>query len=151
MSRIISRRTTVKSAGALAASALLPSFAHAAPTEMQAAIKNMFGDGPLNTSRVSLKIPPISENGYSVPIDIDVDSPMQPDNYVKRIAIFSERNPIPLIATYHLTPRSGRARVTGRIRLGGTQSVHAIAEMSGGRLYTASARTLVTIAACVIL
>jgi len=49
------------------------------------------------------------------------------------------------------TPLSGRAKVAGRVRLAGTQNVHAIAELSDGSLYRASANSFVTIAACIIL
>jgi len=118
---------------------------------MERAIKAMFGDGEIVEERVRLKIPALSENGFSVPFEVEVDSPMTQDNYVTKIAIFSERNPIPLIATYHLSPRTGRAKVNGRIRLAGTQNVHAIAHMSDGSLYRASANSFVTVAACIIL
>jgi hypothetical protein len=41
--------------------------------------------------------------------------------------------------------------VNGRIRLAGTQNVHAIAQMRDGSLYRASANSFVTVAACIIL
>lgn len=118
---------------------------------MDTAIKAMFGDQKIKEGKVTLKIPALSENGFSVAFEAEVDSPMTQDDYVKRIVLFSERNPISLLARYNFTPRSGRAKVNGRVRLAGTQNLHAIAEMSDGRLYRASANTFVTVAACIIL
>lgn len=118
---------------------------------MENAIAEMFGDAKFTESTFQLKIPALSENGFSVQFDAEVGSPMTPDDYVKRIALFSERNPIPLLAEYRFTPQSGRAKVSGRVRLAGTQNVHAVAEMSDGRLVRTSANSFVTIAACIIL
>lgn len=148
----LSRRQMIQlSGGALMSVSVIPLPAFADNPAMQSAIKEMFGEREIQTGRVSLTLPPLSENGYSVALDVEAESPMTEADYVKRIAIFSERNPIPLIAVYHFTPLSGRARVGGQIRLSGTQSVHAIAEMSDGGLWGTSAETLVTLAACVVL
>jgi len=146
----ITRRGALQMTGAAVMVSTVPMPAFARADAMQAAIKDMFGNRAIKDGRVDLDIPPISENGFSVSFDITVQSPMTPEDYVKRIALFSPRNPVPLIAAYTLTPRSGAARVSGRIRLGGTQSVQAVAEMSDGALYGTAAETVVTLAACVI-
>ena len=124
--------------------------AQGGPEVMRAAISDMFGESEIKTGRVALKIPPISENGYSVSVDIDVESQMSAQNYVKRVALFSPRNPVPLIAQYQFSPQSGRARIRTQVRLAGTQTVHAIAEFSDGTLWRGTASPLVTIAACII-
>lgn len=148
---LLKRRDVIQLGLALGLAASLPTRAAATTDLMNTSIKDTFGKLATPSDKIKLKLPPISENGYSVLVDIDVESPMTKTDYVKRIAVFSERNPVPLLAIYNLSPRSGRARVTNRVRLGGTQSVHAIAEMSDGRLISTSAKTLVTIAACVVL
>ena len=137
-------------AGSLLMVSSVPVVSLAGSEEMQEAIRSKFGDGEIIADRVLLKIPPIAENGYSVSMSVEVDSPMTDDDYVRRIAILSDRNPIPLIASYHLSPRSGLAKVSSRVRLAGTQTLHAVAEMSDGRLFSGSAKTVVTVAACVI-
>ena len=97
-----------------------------------------------------LKVPPISENGYSVPLSVEVDSPMTEDDPVVRIAIFSEENPLPDVARFELGPRAGKARIETRIRLGNTQKIRAVAEMNDGALYGTSTFSIVTLAACVL-
>lgn len=129
---------------------MIPRVAAATEDEMNEAISGMFGDRVITEGRVSVDLPPIAENGFSVPIDISVDSPMTEDDYVKQIVVFSPRNPLPVLAQYHLTPMSGRADVSARIRLGGTQSIRVIAEMNDGTLWSGAKQTLVTLAACVI-
>ena len=116
---------------------------------MDKAIKDMFGSAPIREGRIKLSIPTLSENGYSVDLKVEAESPMSDDDFVRQIAVFSERNPIPLIASYHFTPLSGRAELSSKIRLGGTQIVHAIAEMSDGSLWKTSTKVYVTLAACV--
>lgn len=148
----IKRRDVLRISGGVAVSlTLLPKSAWADEPAMRKSIRDMFGDKPIQDGRVTLTIPTLSENGYSVSMDVDVESPMTENDYVTKLAIFSERNPIPLIAAYHFTPASGRARIASNIRLGGTQNVHAIAQMSDGSLWRASAKTFVTLAACVVL
>lgn len=146
----LSRRDTLKTAGAALMVSAMPGVAIASVDEMEVTIKELFGDREITQERVNLKIPPIAENGYSVSMSVDVDSPMTEEDYVKRIVILSERNPIPLIASYHLTPRAGRAKVSSRVRLAGTQTLWTIAEMNDGRLFSGSVKTVVTVAACVI-
>lgn len=125
--------------------------AWAAPEDVAAAQRALFGDRAIREGRVAVSLPPIAENGYSVPLEIDVESPMTEADHVVQIAVFSPRNPLPEIARYHLGPRAGRARVATRVRLGGSQAVQVVAEMSDGSLWSGSAETVVTLAACVVL
>ncbi len=147
---LLSRRTMLRLGAASMSMLLIPRVAAATEDEMNEAISGMFGDRVITEGRVNVDLPPIAENGFSVPIDISVDSPMTEDDYVKQIVVFSPRNPLPVLAQYHLTPMSGRADVSARIRLGGTQSIRVIAEMNDGTLWSGAKQTLVTLAACVI-
>ncbi|HEX7605964.1 MAG TPA: thiosulfate oxidation carrier protein SoxY, partial [Usitatibacter sp.] len=97
---------------------------------------------------VEIDLPQIAENGNSVPMRIRVASPMSAGDYVKAIYIFAERNPRPLVATFHLNAQSGRAEITTRVRLAGTQKVRALAELSGDRFVIGAMDVLVTAAAC---
>ena len=150
LTRNIDRRRALKLGTGLIGLTALPLKAWAEIPAMETAIKDMFGDHPIQDGRIHLKMPVLSESGYFVPIDVEAESPMTAEDYVKKIAIFSERNPIPLIATYHFTPFSGRARIESKVRLGGSQNIHAIAEMSDGQLYGTSVKVHVTLAACVV-
>ncbi len=145
----IDRRTALAALGGAVAITLLPARLSATPEEMQAAIRESFGDIPVQEGRVTLKLPVLSENGNSVPMSIDVDSSMTETDHVTSIQVFAEKNPLPNIVKYYLGPRAGKAKITSRIRLADTQTITAIAQMSDGSLWSGTARTIVTLAACI--
>lgn len=143
------RRRFLTGSAALVGVALVPAVA-ASPADIELEIAALFGDRPIQNGRVTLKLPPISENGYSVPVAVEVESPMTAEDYVRRIVLFAEENPQPNIARFDLGPRAGRARVQTRIRMGGSQNIRAIAELSDGSLWSTETFSIVTLAACVI-
>jgi sulfur-oxidizing protein SoxY len=122
--------------------------AAATPVSMAKAIRDVVGEAPVKPGKVKLDLPPLVENGNTVPLTVTVDHPMTAANYVKRVHLFNEMNPQPNIATFHLGPRSGRAVIATRVRLADTQSVIAIAELSDGSFWSATVDVVVTIAAC---
>ncbi len=115
---------------------------------MPEVIRRLVGTATLNKGKVKLDIPPLVENGHLVPLTVRVDSPMTEANHVKSIHVFTERNPLPEMATFRLGPRAGRAQVTTRVRLADTQNVVAIAQLSDGSYWSDNAFLIVTLAAC---
>jgi sulfur-oxidizing protein SoxY len=115
---------------------------------MEAAIKELVGGAEVRKGRVTLDIPPLVENGNSVPVRVTVESPMTPQEFVKSIFLFNERNPQPNVANFHLSPRAGRAEVSTRIRLGDSQNIVAIAQLSDGTFWSDTAELIVTLPAC---
>jgi len=142
------RRSFLIGAGGLAFVTVLPREGRATPEAMKAAIKKVIGDAPLRKGKVRLDVPPIVENGNSVSLDVAVESPMTPVDYVKAIHVFNEKNPQPDIISVHLGPRAGKAAFSTRIRLADSQNVVAIAELSDGSLWSDTVEVIVTIAAC---
>ncbi len=137
-------------AGAAAASAaILVRPARASTPAMETAIAAFAGNGAVRPGRVTLDIPALVENGNSVPLTVKVDSPMSPADFVKAIAVFNEKNPQPNVAVFHLSPRSGRAVVSTRIRLGDSQRIVAVAQMADGTFWSGEAELVVTLPACV--
>ena len=128
---------------------VLPIAAAATPETMAAAIKLVTGDAALRPGRVTLDIPPLVENGNTVPLTVSVESPMTEADYVKAIHVFNEKNPQPHVFDARLSPNNGKAVVSTRIKLADAQKVVAIAETSKGEFFSASADVIVTIAACI--
>ena len=122
--------------------------AQATPERMQAAIRNVVGEASVKAGKVKIDVPPLVENGNTVSLAIEVDSPMTATDHVKAIHVFNEKNPQPNIISTRLGPRAGRARVSTRFRLADTQTIVAIAELSDGSFWSASADVIVTLAAC---
>lgn len=150
------RRKFLAAAAALAAAAGLPAGVRAQATrdlrgteeDMRIAIGAFAGPKPVTKGRVRLVVPPLVDNGNTVAIAVEVESPMTEADHVKSIRIFSERNPEPVVLSVHLGPRAGRASVATRVRLADTQTLVAVAEMSDGTFWAGSAPTVVTIASC---
>jgi sulfur-oxidizing protein SoxY len=122
--------------------------AEATPAMLASAIRNLVGEAPVHTGKVKLDIPPLVENGNTVPMTVSVASPMTADDYVKSIHVFNEKNPQPNIGNFYIGPWAGRAQVSTRIRLADSQKVVAIAHLSDGSFWSVSADVVVTLAAC---
>ena len=123
--------------------------AQATPERMRTAIRNVVGEASIRKGRVELEVPPLVENGNTVALSVAVDSPMTATDYVKALHVFNEKNPQPNVISVHLGPRAGKAKISTRFRLANSQMVTAIAEMSDGTFWSASADVIVTLAACV--
>ena len=156
---ILSTRRQLLAAGAGLAAGVLVRPAAATPEELAAAIRAWTGGAPLREGRVKLDIASLVDNGNTVPVSISVDSLMSPArpgegpadgaaDYVRAIALFSERNPLREVAQFTLGPRAGRARVDTRIRLATTQKLVALARLSDGSCWSHTVEVIVTIAAC---
>jgi sulfur-oxidizing protein SoxY len=153
MHRRASRREFLLAAGGVAAGLGLGSIvavtpARATPAEMQEAIRRVVGSATINPGKVKLDLPPLIENGNAVPLIVDVPSPMTETDHVRAIHVFTQKNPQPNVASFHLGPRAGRARVATRIRLADTQTVVAVCELSDGSFWSDGADIVVTLAAC---
>ena len=125
-----------------------PVLSRADPREEQEAIAKVVGTAKVNKGKVTLELPQLVENGNAVSMSVKVDSPMTEKDYVKAIHVFTEKNPQPYVATFHLGPRAGRALVATRIRLADSQTVTAIAELSDGSFWSQEVNVIVTLAAC---
>jgi sulfur-oxidizing protein SoxY len=122
--------------------------ADATPAMLSAAIRDIVGEANVRTGKVTLEIPPLVENGNTVPMTVSVESPMTAEDHVKSIHVFNEKNPQPNIGNFYLGPRAGRARVSTRIRLADSQTVTAIARLSDDTFWSTTADVVVTLAAC---
>ena len=145
---LVTRRRLIEAgAGILSITVLRP--AQGTPMEMEAAIREFAGGGPIRPGRVVLDIPPLVENGNTVPVTVTVDSPMTQADHVRRIALFNEKNPQPQVGVFHLGARAGRAQVATRMRLATSQTITALALLSDGSFWSDTADVIVTLAACV--
>ena len=143
------RRRFISVLAGIAAAPLLPvRAAHAQADPFAALLLNLTGGAPVRSGRVTVDTPRLADNGHSVPLKLSVDSPMTAADHVRSITLLSERNPRPIMATFHLGAKTGRAEVVTRVRLNGTQRVLAVAQLSDGSYWSGSAEVEVTESAC---
>lgn len=140
---------TAATAASTVASVLVSGPALAAPDSLQAAVRAFTGGAPTRIGRLELQLSPLVENGHAVPVTLRFDSPMTATSHVRRMAMFTERNPQPEVAVFHLGPANGAAQVATRIRLATSQTVVALAELNDGSYWQQNIDVLVTLAACI--
>lgn len=146
------RRGFLRSTGAAIAAAALPASAQSSflpRRDVAALVAEVTGGAVPERRGIAMEIPSLAENGNSVPLRIRVDSPMTAADHVRTIHVFSERNPRPRIAVFHLGPAAGRAEILTRVRLAVEQKVVVLASLSGDRYRLAEADVVVTSAACI--
>ncbi len=142
------RRTFLELAGGAAIAVVTVRPLAATPAMLNSAIRNVVGEAPVRAGKVTLDIPPLVENGNTVPMVVRVASAMTEKDYVKSIHVFNEKNPQPNVGNFYIGPTAGRAQVATRIRLADTQKVVAIARLSDDSFWSVSADVVVTLAAC---
>jgi sulfur-oxidizing protein SoxY len=149
MGKVSRRQFILAAAGGLVLPPVLQGAAQASPESAAAAMKAILGDAVPHEGKVTLDVPPIAENGNSVPLTVKVDSPMTAAEHVRSIHLFAQENPLPNVAHFYLGPRAGKAQVSTRIRLFTSQKLVALASLSDGSFWSGSAEVVITLAACI--
>jgi sulfur-oxidizing protein SoxY len=129
-SSTIDRRELMRAGVGLVAIALVAPAQASSSDEIQAAIRDLIGDVVPVSGGIVLQAPETAENGAVVPLTISVDSPMTEQHNVRAIHVVATRNPTPGVASYWLSPSSGKAQVSGRIRLAEQQTVIVLAQLN---------------------
>ena len=120
----------------------------ATPAEADAEIAKFTGGKAMDKGKISIDLPEIAENGNTVPLQVTVESPMTDADYISDILVVADGNPRPGIATFHLTPLSGKATAATRIRLQTTENIIVVAKTSDGKFFTDRKQVKVTIGGC---
>lgn len=84
---------------------------------------------------LELKAPYTAEDATVVPISVHSSITQTPERYIKKISIFVDQNPMPVVGFFEFTPDSGKADLAMRIRVDTFSYVRAIAELNTGELY----------------
>ncbi len=101
-----------------------------------------------DSDKIKLTVPEIAENGAVVPVKVEIDHPMEEANYVKAIHVLSTKNGNVRCVDVMLTPANAKGYFATRIKLGGTQEVVGLAELSDGTFIKAAKSVKVTIGGC---
>src|ERR1700691_469291 len=80
-----------------------------------ALIKRLTGKTPIESDRLHLVMPRTFPNGYTVPLSLDIDSPMTERDHVRYIRVVAPRNPLIEVATFHFVPQRSQPRVSTRV------------------------------------
>ena len=106
------------------------------------AVKALLGSSNLaNSADISIKAPPIAENGAVVNVAVTCKL-----KNVDSISIFVEKNASPLTSSFNLSAVT-EPFIKTRVKVAKTSSIVAVAK-SGGKLYSAAREVKVTIGGC---
>jgi sulfur-oxidizing protein SoxY len=106
------------------------------------ALTALFNDSDTTDSdKITLVSPEIAENGKVVPVEVTADLP-----HVESITLFSEKNPVPLLAQFNFS-NGAKGWVKTRIKMAETGKVIAVVK-ADGKLYQASREIKVTVGGC---
>jgi sulfur-oxidizing protein SoxY len=119
-------------------------------TEMMQGVEGFNGNFEnFKKARVDVQMTLLADNGNSVPLSVDVLSPMTEEEHITDIYLLSQRNPVLVMARFHLGVYSGKALVNTRVRLAGSQKILAVARTNAGQWFYDEAQVVVTESACV--
>jgi sulfur-oxidizing protein SoxY len=100
----------------------------------------LFDDRPIHDGAgvISLDAPYRAYDAAIVPITMAAEFGQSEERYIKSITLVVDENPAPVAAVFQLTPQSGTATISTRIRVNAYTNVRAIAETNNGALYMAT-------------
>lgn len=100
----------------------------------------LFEDRPILDGRgvIGLEAPYRAHDAAIVPITIKAEMPQTAERYVRTISLIIDENPAPVAAIFRLSPQSGLATISTRVRIDSYTTVRAIAETNDGALYMAA-------------
>lgn len=128
------RELVLAGAAGVASVVITPANADDDADETLEIVKRLIGKTPTESDRLHLVMPRIFPNGYTVPLGLDIDSPMTENDYVRQVRVVAPRNPLIEVAGFHFVPQRSLPRVSTRIRLAKPQYVVAVAELNDGTL-----------------
>ncbi|NKB36776.1 MAG: quinoprotein dehydrogenase-associated SoxYZ-like carrier [Gammaproteobacteria bacterium] len=86
---------------------------------------------------LEVKAPYRAEDATIVPISVHTKMDQNTDYYIRKIHIYIDKNPLPLVGVFELSQDSGKADLAMRVRVDDFTFVRAIAEMNTGELFMA--------------
>ena len=101
-----------------------------------------------DAKEMKLNIPDAPENGLVVPIEVEVDYPMENGKYIKQIYVLTTKNKVNKVVTANYTPDNGRAYLYVNAKLGGTQDVVILARTSDDTIFEARKHVKVALGGC---
>lgn len=134
---------TKKICSLLLAMSLLPGFGVAADAEKDESTWNtmlqeqFFAGKTLqqDESVITLDAPYRAEDPALVPIKVSAAIAQTELRYIKKLALFVDKNPVPFVGEFEFTPDSGKADIALRIRVNTYSYIRAVAEMNDGSLF----------------
>ena len=102
-------------------------------------VQDIFNNRPMNDGAdvIAIEMPYRAEDAAIVPVTLRSKLAAGDSRRVLRITLVIDQNPAPLAAKFELGPDANVSEISTRVRVNNYTDVHAVAELSDGKLYMA--------------
>ncbi len=100
-------------------------------------VQDIFNDRPMNDGSdvMAIEMPYRAEDAAIVPVTLRTKLSPGDSRRVRTITLVIDQNPAPMAAKFELGPDAGVSEISTRVRVNNYTNVHAVAELSDGKLY----------------
>src|SRR4030088_3790597 len=100
-------------------------------------VQDIFTNRAMNdgTGWIAIEMPHRAEDAAIVPVTLRATLPSGDTRRVLAITLVIDQNPAPMAARFELGPDSSVSEISTRVRVNNYTDVHAVAELSDGKLY----------------
>jgi sulfur-oxidizing protein SoxY len=100
-------------------------------------VQDIFNGLPMNDGSdvIAIEMPYRAEDAAIVPVTLRTRLPAGDSRRVLTITLVIDQNPAPMAAKFQLGPDAGVSEISTRVRVNNYTDVHAVAELSDGKLY----------------
>ena len=100
-------------------------------------VQDIFNNRPMDdgTGVIAIEMPYRAEDAAIVPVTLRVKIPPADTRRVVAITLVIDQNPAPMAARFELGQDSSVSEISTRVRVNSYTDVHAVAELSDGKLY----------------
>jgi sulfur-oxidizing protein SoxY len=100
-------------------------------------VQDIFNNRPMNDGAdvIAIEMPYRAEDAAIVPVTLRTKLSPDDTRRVKTITLVIDQNPAPMAAKFELGPDANVSEISTRVRVNNYTDVHAVAELSDGKLY----------------
>jgi sulfur-oxidizing protein SoxY len=100
-------------------------------------VQDIFSNRPMNDGSdvIGIEMPYRAEDAAVVPVTVRTNLSPSDGRRVLRITLVIDQNPAPMAAKFELGPDANVSEISTRVRVNNYTDVHAVAELSDGKLY----------------
>src|SRR6478672_13904156 len=100
-------------------------------------VQDIFNNRPMNDGAdvIAIEMPHRAEDAAIVPVTLRTKLSPGDGRRVLRITLVIDQNPAPMAAKFELGPDANVSEISTRVRVNNYTDVHAVAELSDGKLY----------------
>lgn len=100
-------------------------------------VQDIFDNRPMQDGAgvIALDMPGRAEDAAIVPVTLRTTLPPGDPRHISAITLVIDQNPAPMAARFTLGPDAAVSEISTRVRVNNYTDVHAVAELSDGRLY----------------